>query len=94
MHGPVCSAGWELSGGPPARRRAPTRGRSCSAPAAPRYRDVGRVDLSGSVAGIPLGANVPLNPTLDIGGTEFGGIVPALVNTLPQALAASITPAA
>lgn len=52
------------------------------------------VDLGGSVAGIPFGTNVPLNLTFDIAGTEFGGIVPALVNTLPQALADSITPAA
>ncbi|WP_204815125.1 PE family protein [Mycobacterium riyadhense] len=39
-----------------------------------------------------LGIDIPINLTL--GGTKFGGLLPALVNTVPRALADSITPAA
>jgi hypothetical protein len=37
-----------------------------------------------------LGINVPINQTL--GGTEFGGLFPTLFNTIPEAIAAAITP--
>ncbi len=36
------------------------------------------------------GVTIPYN--LTVNGTQFGGLLPFLVNTLPQALAASITP--
>jgi len=39
-----------------------------------------------TVAGVPI----PINITL--GGTPFGGLIPALVNTVPEDLAAAITP--
>lgn len=42
--------------------------------------------LDVTVAGVP----VPINVTL--GGTPFGGLIPALVNTVPRDLAAAITP--
>jgi hypothetical protein len=37
-----------------------------------------------------LGIDVPINQTL--GGTEFGGLFPTLFNTIPEAIAAAITP--
>jgi hypothetical protein len=36
------------------------------------------------------GVTIPINLTL--GGTTFGGLVPTLVNYVPQQLAAAITP--
>jgi hypothetical protein len=38
-----------------------------------------------------LGIDIPINATL--GGTEFGGLFPTLLNTIPEAIAAAITPA-
>ena len=37
-----------------------------------------------------LGIEIPINQTL--GGTEFGGLFPTLLNTIPEAIAAAITP--
>jgi hypothetical protein len=37
-----------------------------------------------------LGIDTPINATL--GGTEFGGLLPFLVNTLPEQIALAITP--
>ncbi|ORW92852.1 hypothetical protein AWB92_14405 [Mycobacterium sp. IEC1808] len=37
-----------------------------------------------------LGISIPINQTL--GGTEFGGLFPTLFNTIPEAIAAAITP--
>ncbi len=44
------------------------------------------VTIPAGVAGI----TVPINATL--GGTEFGGLFPTLFNTIPEAIAAAITP--
>ncbi|OBG29359.1 PE family protein [Mycobacterium sp. 852002-51057_SCH5723018] len=44
------------------------------------------VTIPAGVAGI----TIPINATL--GGTEFGGLFPTLLNTIPEAIAAAITP--
>ena len=46
--------------------------------------------ITGIAACLPINALPPIHPP--IGGTPIGGLVPALVNYLPQQLAAAITP--